>query len=244
MSKLTSEQIIARTTVLGEAIFGVTFDKENPVVSDQSPLPLIIGEKYDESQPNFNKLVSQFESYQYYTQLLVEFKYLLSYSFLLKQYSNEINNPLKITNSGGKKKKSRKNVNNKNKNKNKKNKKTKRNKIGGETPENFVSYSTFYSWITGSIGKLSGLSSEVRQELDASQADIKFYKESVQNYYNNNRNKYLEYNKQWREDNKEQIKEYVEENKERIKESNKQWREDNKDVLKEKKKKHKHETRD
>jgi hypothetical protein len=177
-AELTSEQIIARTTVLGEAIFGVTFDKENPVVSDQSPLPLIIGEKYDESQPNFNKLVSQFESYQYYTQLLVEFKYLLSYSFLLKQYSNEINNPLKITNSGGKKKKSRKNVNNKNKNKNKK---TKRNKIGGETPENFVSYSTFYSWITGSIGKLSGLSSEVRQDLDASQADIKFYKESVQN---------------------------------------------------------------
>ena len=48
------------------------------------------------------------------------------------------------------------------------------------------------------------------------------HKESVQNYYDNNRDKYLEYNKQWREDNKEKIKEYIEDNKERIKESNKQ----------------------
>ena len=64
------------------------------------------------------------------------------------------------------------------------------------------------------------------------------HKESVQNYRDTNREKYLEGCKKYRENNKEKIKEYIEENKDRIKESNKQWREENKDSLKEKKKKY------
>jgi hypothetical protein len=189
--ELTSENIIARTTVLGEAVFGVKFDRENPTVIDQNPLPLIIGQEFDESQLNYNKLDSQFESFQYYTKLLVEFNYLLCFSFLLKQYSNEldkINNPPQLTNVGGKKKKSRKN-------KNKKKSKTKRNKIGGTIPENLEEYNNFYSWVTGKIGRLTSLSPEVITQLEKSNADIKFYQESVENLQDKRKDFYEEYDR-------------------------------------------------
>ena len=64
------------------------------------------------------------------------------------------------------------------------------------------------------------------------------HQESVQNYREQNREKYLEGCKKYRQNNKEQIKQYTEDNKERIKNSNKLWREENKDTLKEKKKKY------
>jgi hypothetical protein len=59
--------------------------------------------------------------------------------------------------------------------------------------------------------------------------------ESIQNYREQNREKYLEGCKKYRENNKDKIKEYTEDNKDKIKEYSKQWREENKEVLKEKK---------
>ncbi len=64
------------------------------------------------------------------------------------------------------------------------------------------------------------------------------HEESVQNYRDNNREKYLEGCKKYRDNNKEKIKQYTEDNKERLKPLAKLWREENKDTLKEKQKKY------
>ena len=175
--ELLSDQIITRVKILGEVVFGVKYDEEKSTTTDNNPLPISISNDYDEKQNNYNKFVSQFESFQCYTELLVNFEYLLCYAFLLKQYSLELSelnkdDSLQITNRGGKKIKTIKH----NKNKNKK---TKKNLRGGVRVENIKEYSTFWSWLTGKVGDLSGLDPNVVEEFKKAKDDIEYFKQNM-----------------------------------------------------------------
>lgn len=176
--ELLSEQILTRVKILSEVVFGVKYDEEKSTLIDKNPLPLSISNEYDEKQNNYNKFISQFESFECYTELLVNFEYLLCYAFLLKQYSLELSelnkdNNLQITNRGGKKRKTIKH----NKNTNKK---TKKNLKGGVRVENIKQYSTFWSWLTGKVGDLSGLDPSVVEEFKKAEDDIEYFKQNME----------------------------------------------------------------
>lgn len=171
---LSSEQIITRVQILGEVVFGVKYDGEKTAVIDDKPLPISISQEYDEKQADYCKLISQTESFQCYTQLLVDFEYLLCYAFILKQYASELNQMENTIKEGGKKRRTIRN------NKNKK-KKTLKNIKGGTDRliKNLQEYSTFWSWLTGKMGNLSRLDPEVLDKINKSKADLKFYQESM-----------------------------------------------------------------
>lgn len=171
---LSSEQIITRVQILGEVVFGVKYDGEKTAVIDDKPLPISISQEYDEKQADYCKLISQTESFQCYTQLLVDFEYLLCYAFILKQYASELNQMENTIKQGGKKRRTIRN------NKNKK-KKTLKNIKGGTDRliKNLQEYSTFWSWLTGKMGNLSRLDPEVVDKINKSKADLKFYQESM-----------------------------------------------------------------
>lgn len=207
--ELSSEQIITRVKILGEVVFGVKYDEEKSSIIDDKPLPISISQEYDEKQSNYNKIASQIESFQYYTQLLVEFEYLLCYAFILKQYSSELNQmDNDNVKQGGKKRKTIRN-------KNSKNKKTKRNKKGGngELVKNIQKYSTFWSWINGKIGDLSGLDKQVVDEFEKSKRNLEFYEKSMENLYEKRIEFYKDIEK-WKEAQDEERK--VNEENERI----------------------------
>jgi hypothetical protein len=181
--ELVSEEIITRVKILGYVVFGVKFDENKDlIVNDQTPLPNIIAKEYDQKQMNYNSLNSELQSFQCYTQLLVEFRYLLCYAYLLRIYSKELNDFMNSDeyknsqiSSGGKKNKTRR----KKYNKNTKNKKTFKNLLikGGALVENLKKYSTFYSWITTKIGDISNLKPEVQEKIDELKHNIAFFKE-------------------------------------------------------------------
>ena len=179
--ELVSEEIITRVKILGYTVFGVKFDENKELIeSEPTPLPNIIGKEYDEKQMNYNSLNSQLESFQCYTQLLVEFRYLLCYAYLLRIYSKELNDFMNSDEyknsqipSGGKKNKTRRKKYNKNK-------KTFKNLLikGGTLVENLKKYSTFYSWITSRIGEISkNLNPDHQEKIDELKPNIAFFKE-------------------------------------------------------------------
>jgi hypothetical protein len=67
-----------------------------------------------------------------------------------------------------------------------------KNKKGGtrNLVKNLQEYNTFWSWLTGKLGKLSGLDPEVVADINKSKADLKFYQESMTNLDENRINFY------------------------------------------------------
>lgn len=194
--ELLSEQIITRVKILSETVFGVKYDEEKSSVVDNSPLPISISNVYDEKQTNYNKLVSQYDSFQCYIQLLNEFEYLLCYAFLLKQYSLELREINKdnfgMTNQGGKKRKTIRKLYNKNKTK----------KFRGGGVKNIEQFSTFWSWITSKIGDLSGLSPDVIEKFNKNKTDIEYYSQNIENL-EQKRNEFYKQVDEWNKTNEE-----------------------------------------